>query len=72
MMARAFIASVAQMAIKVEATAITEMAKGPSNLQNKSIRRIRAFSTENPSDPHPLHGVPKGTDLVGQQHSLRK
>jgi hypothetical protein len=38
-------ASVVQIAMSTEGIAIVEMAKGPSNLHARSIRRILAFST---------------------------
>jgi hypothetical protein len=41
-----FIAIVAQTAINVEAVAIEEIARGPSNLQRRSMRRIRALRAE--------------------------
>lgn len=40
------IASVAQIAIRIDARAISEMANGPRSLQRRSMRRIRAFKTE--------------------------
>jgi hypothetical protein len=39
------IASVVQIAMSTDGIAIAEMAKGPSNLHARSIRRILAFST---------------------------
>jgi hypothetical protein len=50
-----FMARVVQMAISVDAMATAEMSKGPNNLQKRSIRRMRAFSTAavSTSRPHP-------------------
>jgi hypothetical protein len=42
--ARTFIPNVAQIATDVEATAMDDMASGPTTLQSKSMRRIRALS----------------------------
>lgn len=40
------IARVAQIAIKIEAIAMEEITRGPSNLQKRSMRRIRALKTK--------------------------
>ncbi len=40
-----FMASVAPIATRVDIVAMMDMANGPSSLQNRSIRRMRAFMT---------------------------
>jgi hypothetical protein len=47
------IASVVQVAISVDARAINEIANGLSNLQRRSMRRIRAFKTESEGQHFP-------------------
>jgi hypothetical protein len=63
-------ASVAIIATSVDEIAMVEMANGPSSLQTRSIRRIRAFKTVR-GQRGTMDVATITTDLVGQVHPLR-